>query len=455
MRSRFQMALANAPLLGSSGLQGVNVANGKIVTANLLAQYQFDEGSGTTLVDHSGNGNNGTLGISGSFQPTYSASGLAFNGSQLVQLPTTMAGNVQTIQLFLSVNPSTQLVQTPFWTSSMAGGFAYYLREGDMLLCKVLASQAVQYFSGSLSQLGNLGLTYTWGNPNAIYVNGVAAPVLVDLNDNGFSNANPSSFWLGLYTSGLGNGYNGTMYFALMYAAPLTALQVAQNIAAVRTTLAKRGLGLGNTVSRTNHQIVFDGDSLTAGYNSSGHGNYPTTTIAALSGAYAWSNLGVGGRLVSTILASAPSYADTLWTNYTGSKKVYILWAGTNDYQASVSGATVYANTISRCNAAKAAGATAVIVLTCINRGTFTGPMTTQQGIGNTDLRADSPTLVSGVVYTGASYCSYLVDVQAEPNLQTTGNTTYFASDTIHLTNAGYAIVASDVKTALNQLGIA
>ncbi len=80
--------------------------------------------------------------------------------------------------------------------------------------------------------------------------------------------------------------------------------------------------------------------------------------------------------------------------------------------------------------------------------------MTTQQGIGNADLRADSPTLVNGVVYTGASYCNYLVDVQAEPNLQTTSNTTYFASDTIHLTNAGYAIVASDVKIALNQLGI-
>jgi lysophospholipase L1-like esterase len=432
-------------------LQGVNVANSKVLAANLLAQYQFDEGSGTTLFDHSGNGNNGTLGISGSFLPTWNSKGAVFAGGQLIQLPVSMGPSIQTIQFFLSVNPSTQFVQTPVWADTIVDPI--YFREADMLYTQVFSAASNVVGGGSIAQYGNLAITHVFGNPQAFYVGRNASPILVSATNN-FCSSVPTSLWLGLYNSGIGNGFNGTMYYVLIYSARLTSQQVAQNVQAVGSLLGPRGITLGNTINRTNHQIIFDGDSLTAGYNSSGHGNYPSATMAALSGVYAWSNIGVGGRLLSTILTNAPTYADGLWGNYVGSKKVYVLWAGTNDYQASASGATVYANTVSRCNAAKAAGATAVIVLTCINRGTFTGAMTTQQTVGNGDLRADSPTLVSGVVYTGASYCNYLVDVQAEPNLQTTTNTTYFASDTIHLTNAGYAIVAADMKTALNQLGI-
>jgi lysophospholipase L1-like esterase len=54
----------------------------------------------------------------------------------------------------------------------------------------------------------------------------------------------------------------------------------------------------------------------------------------------------------------------------------------------------------------------------------------------------------------GVTYADVMVDLQAEPNLQTTSNTTYFNSDTVHLTNAGYAIWAADVVLGLASIGV-
>jgi len=62
-----------------------------IVTSGLLANYQFDNGSGNSLTDYSGNGLNGTL-ANGTNAPTWSVNstiGLDFNSnnSQYVSLP--------------------------------------------------------------------------------------------------------------------------------------------------------------------------------------------------------------------------------------------------------------------------------------------------------------------------------------------------------------------------------
>jgi hypothetical protein len=41
------------------------IAAADLVQSGLLADYRFDDGSGTTLTDYSGNGYHGTLGGSG------------------------------------------------------------------------------------------------------------------------------------------------------------------------------------------------------------------------------------------------------------------------------------------------------------------------------------------------------------------------------------------------------
>ena len=249
---------------------------------------------------------------------------------------------------------------------------------------------------------------------------------------------------------------------APFYSTVLTAAQIAQNVNYVAGVLAGRGITLGNTISSSLNQIIFDGDSITAGKQSTGHGNYPSATMAALSGTYAWSNLGVGSQYVSTIVTNGPTNVDTLWSNYSGSKKIYILFASTNDLANGFSGSSCYTAIKTRCNAAKAAGATKCIVATTLNRGTFsagqgsaTGADSGQQNALNAALRVDFGTQISGKVYSGSpGYADVLMDLQAETNLQNTSNTTYFNSDTIHPNNTGYAIIAADAVIALNYLGI-
>src|SRR5262249_10905385 len=69
-------------------LMGATAQSSKAAASGLVAQYSFDEGSGTAVADSSGNGNNGTI-----QNGTWSTAGkyrgaLQFNGSStLVSIP--------------------------------------------------------------------------------------------------------------------------------------------------------------------------------------------------------------------------------------------------------------------------------------------------------------------------------------------------------------------------------
>lgn len=59
-------------------------------TSGLVAAYNFDEGSGTTLMDRSGNGNNGTLVSSPAWTAGKNGGALAFDGvDDYVSVPET------------------------------------------------------------------------------------------------------------------------------------------------------------------------------------------------------------------------------------------------------------------------------------------------------------------------------------------------------------------------------
>ncbi|MDY3558110.1 SGNH/GDSL hydrolase family protein [Gemmata sp. JC673] len=435
------MSLVNTRRWGGSAGAG-------LVTSDLLAEYRFGEGSGDTLTDWSPNGNHGTLGVGGGYKPEWVPAGLRFGPSgqtKLVTLPSAMAQHVRTMQLFLSVaSEGGSVVQCPV---SSDAGLGIFLRERDMLF-GAWGDAATPYAVGSRSMRGNLCLTLTFGNPNRVYLNGVEAPgYLAQRTDTGWSGA-ASQFRLG---NGVRN-YYGDFYHALFYSSALSAGQVANNVEVVAARLALRGVTLGNTTPTTRDQVLFDGDSLTAGQGATHV--YPSQCMASRSGLYAWTNLGIGGQLAASIRSAGPGRADVLWGDYTGARKVYVLWAGTNDLVFR-SGADIYADIVARCIAAKAAGATHVIVLTVKDCGTWNASQVTQQGTLNGLLRADSPTLQTGVVYSGATYCDYLVDVQSRTQLQNTNDSTYFSdSPGVHLTDAGYAIPAADVGDALTLIGI-
>jgi lysophospholipase L1-like esterase len=61
---------------------------------------------------------------------------------------------------------------------------------------------------------------------------------------------------------------------------------------------------------------------------------------------------------------------------------------------------------------------------------------------------------VNSWITGGSSGADVVVDLAADSRLSNTGDTTYFASDGVHFTTAGYGVWASLIKTGLASLGV-
>ncbi len=140
----------------------------------------------------------------------------------------------------------------------------------------------------------------------------------------------------------------------------------------------------------------------------------------------------------------------------THTKNVYIVWAGTNDiYVSAATAAATYTAMKNHCTAAKAAGFT-VVAVNCMPRST-SSPLEAIRITFNSSLVGDFGSSPSTNIRTGAAYADYLIDIGSDANLGLPGSQnslTYFNSDKIHLTDAGYAIVAGYAQTVLGLIGI-
>ena len=150
--------------------------------------------------------------------------------------------------------------------------------------------------------------------------------------------------------------------------------------------------------------------------------------------------------------SNAALSVDALFKN-DGKRHVVVFWGGTNDVIQGVAASTTYSNIKAYCNARKAAGEL-VIVFTLQPMGGLAAYETNRQAV-NASLRADFPTTTAYTnILTGASYADYLVDLGNDATIGVAGaqtNPTYY-TDSVHMTDAGYAIVAGLVKNALTLL---
>ena len=162
-------------------------------------------------------------------------------------------------------------------------------------------------------------------------------------------------------------------------------------------------------------------------------------------------NLGVSGQTMTQMITTGTSNVDPLFGNNT---RRMIGWGGTNDLAiGGDSAATLYANIVTYANARKAAG-WKVILIGILPRGAGAGAsFETRRTTVNASLRADfaTPTAFTNI-YTGAAYADYFIDLEGDADIGQSGdelNPTFY-TDEIHLTNAGYAIVAGYAKNALS-----
>lgn len=191
--------------------------------------------------------------------------------------------------------------------------------------------------------------------------------------------------------------------------------------------------------------FVCHGDSLSLGFNLSDLSqNYPSQIIATAPFQTQWAtvNGGLAGQTVPQMITSALTVVDPIFEPGRV-ENVVCIWGGTNDIISGAAAATVFANLQTYVNARRAVG-WKVVILTCIDRTTI-----------NETTRAAYNALITSTYGGGAVAGVAVADVASNANIGANGantNLTYFMADGIHLTAAGYAIVAPLVSSAITSI---
>ncbi len=189
--------------------------------------------------------------------------------------------------------------------------------------------------------------------------------------------------------------------------------------------------------------IVFDGDSLTAG--STATDPYPSQVMRGFRTGVECVNLGIGGQRLQEMLSNAPAKVDPLHRSYLG-QNVVVIWGGTNDMRHwAHPPEAVYSRLREYCLQRRAAGY-AVVVLTMLPR---------TDGAYPPNLEADRQTFNRLIRATWPGFADALVDMGTDPLVGLQGcelDARLFSPDRVHLNNTGLSVVAGRVGQVLRVL---
>jgi hypothetical protein len=444
----------------------------------MLARYDMVPAhiSGTTLLDQSGNGNNGTLAASA---PTSTAQGLTFGVGNGVQLPSSVNG-ARTVIFSAYITPLVGATQPStgsypgFLTSTLSTGYNFlysysktftgptfyggnsvfapssYVNNGFGTSCNTVLS-GYHVFA---EYLGTNATT----DPDHLYIDGQeCASYNYHTASAGYQAS--GNFYLGVPPSGTfaSSGMNGQMYFAEMTAAGLTAAQIQTETAAINNIVSSRGVAMAAApLNFGTPQLICGLDSITAGYQAGGPAASWCNNLALTNQpSYSIINLGITGLYLEAANGSAPN-REALDCKSAQGPSVYLAFGGTNDLATfAVSPAQTFANMAGLVQTMKQAGCR-VGVGTMISRSGTTG----YTGAATMDSLKDAynALILSGWKQIGADF---VIDFAADPRLGADGayanpNSTAcaggscFYADGIHPLAAGQLVLAAEASNALN-----
>ncbi len=428
------------------------------------ADYNFKEGTGTTVPDHSGNGNDAIF-ASGANAPTWAAKGgLAFTTqgslSQL-QLPSAL-NSTRTFFIAVYVNPlwTVGLVPSsqPVMISSSMGIAGYnfmHIGSGPNIDSHYGNAWSFRNYANGgtrattytpYSGFHVLGITLGTGGSSVdhFYLDGMeVGSYLSQAFSAGFQTS--GNLYLGSSLTGpfAGSGFTGTVYRFLTYNDQLTSSQMADTSWAIRKEIESRGVAVTpQPIPLSTPQLHAVGDSITYGtYNNSA--SYSWTTKLALTNQPAWQiqNWGVVGASVEDLTASEPNRVGLRCASASG-PSVAVLFVGTNSFAELgvqvISPALVFQHLGGEVRILKQAGCKV-----------FVGTMISRPGY-DAVKDAYNALILSQYKMLGADG---VVDFAANPNLGADGanaNMTYFATDGTHPKNPGQDILAAEASNALN-----
>ena len=344
----------------SGGSTGSSLPAGTIaplfVQSGLIAQYDFNQGSGTALTDVSTNGNNGAFCAAGA-APTWIASttpggGVSFAAasSQCITLPSALNA-AATIQIYMTQQPNIQATANGWYACPIVGNgtkantaaicsrdSASGVNSGFNATNGYSASAFITYKGGVAAAQGGQSIVgsnlLTWvqdASADALYIGN--NPVTITTAGGTAGQQTSGVYQLGGIASGFINSnssfWSGQMYYALFYNRKLTAAEIAQNGVAIQQALANRGLvplgGLGLT---TNNIYVIDGDSLPGANGAWLQFAFPATTDGAWLAFYT----GISGWGIQNLTTYGNTRDDVYCPQYPGQGNCILdIQIGTNN----------------------------------------------------------------------------------------------------------------------------
>lgn len=191
--------------------------------------------------------------------------------------------------------------------------------------------------------------------------------------------------------------------------------------------------------------VVFDGDSRTLGIPSSVSDmstNFPTVAMAdARLANYGDCNFGQGGQTAQNMATRFSTVPHVVLTASVSAKKIYVLFAGINDFAGARTAAQIYADLKTSWAAARADGAK---VVAC-----------TEISAGTAGWDAGAKETLNALIVSVPTLYDALADFGANANVGADGqssNATYFQAGAIHPTALGYSIMAGIVANAIASL---
>lgn len=421
-----------------------------------LADYNFLEGTGTTIKDLSGHGNNGTLGTS-TGAPTWVGNGLAFDIAQYVTLPAAInPANTFCVSAYIvpgtSMGADLTLLQYSFLITSSLGASG----PNPSLTKETPGSGGFQFvgiyapgvWSNGSTGTGTSGLISGFhtlcyvlgtggGNVDRIFIDGAEASYTGQAASAGLQTS--GNLYLGatsVTNLGPSAGLLGTMYRFAAFAGQLTPVQIQQVSTQMTTEVASRGVAVTPVVAPSaGAQLYVVGDSITFGTNG-----VPYITLMTFANQPAWTlnNFGVGGVTVQGIVESEPYRLAPLCRSVQGPAWV-IAMAGINDFSRTPDDAASVASFMNaEVGILKNAGCH-VLVGTILSNSIF-----------DSSKNAYDIILLNQAKAFGADG---VVDFAANPLMGADGastNTTYFGSDGLHPTTAGYTLMAAAASNSMN-----
>ena len=190
-------------------------------------------------------------------------------------------------------------------------------------------------------------------------------------------------------------------------------------------------------------QVICDGDSLTFGTGSTSGQNYPyqLEQLLPIAGDYVCFNLGISGTTIATMISGAVARVDKRICGW-NTKNIVVCWGGINDLANGDDATTVYNNIVTYCQARQVAGWQVVVCTFPASSALTVGQEVNRQTV-NTNIRNNYTTFADALADLAAN--SHF-DEQSD-----VADATYYADET-HLKNAGYAIVAGLINTAIGTL---